>query len=83
MLGDEDRPCLAPGLMLKATIPTAALSVIPNCGHTINLEAAEEFNRVLNDFMAHADSGRWPRREWDAGGDSITGMSSQASGARQ
>jgi pimeloyl-ACP methyl ester carboxylesterase len=83
MVGDEDRPCLAPGLMLKATIPTAALSVIPNCGHTINLEAAEEFNRVLNDFLAHADSGRWPRHEWDAGGDSITGMSSQASGARQ
>ncbi len=82
MVGDEDRPCLAPALMLKTVIPTAALSVIPNCGHTINLEAAEAFNHVLNDFLAHADSGRWPRHQWDTDGDSITGMSSQHPGGR-
>jgi pimeloyl-ACP methyl ester carboxylesterase len=82
MVGDEDRPCLAPALMLKATIPSAALSVIPNCGHTINLEAAEEFNRVLGNFLAHADSGRWPRREPNAAGDSITGMSAHAAQVR-
>jgi hypothetical protein len=42
-----------------------------------------KLNRLLNDVLAHADSASWPRHEWDAGGDSITGMSSQASGARQ
>jgi pimeloyl-ACP methyl ester carboxylesterase len=83
MVGDEDTPCLAPGLMLKATIPSAALAVIPNCGHTINLEAAEQFNRTLDDFLAHADSGRWPQRARNAGGDSITGMSAHAAEVRR
>ncbi|KDC79303.1 alpha/beta fold hydrolase [Bordetella bronchiseptica] len=73
--GDEDWPCLAPGLMLKRVIPSAALSVIPNCGHTINLEASEAFNRVLGDFMAQAASGRWPQRDPRAMADTITGMS--------
>lgn len=80
--GDEDTPCLAPGLMLKATIASAALSVIPNCGHTINLEAADEFNRVVGEFLVRADSGRWPLREAPSGGDSITGMSAHAPTAR-
>jgi pimeloyl-ACP methyl ester carboxylesterase len=82
MNGDEDFPCLAPGLMLKAAIPTAALSVIPNCGHTINLEAAEEFNRVLGAFLVQAESGRWPRHEVRDTGGSITGMSAGAAPAR-
>ena len=77
--GDEDFPCLAPALMLKATIPSAALSVIPNCGHTINLEAADEFNRVVGAFMVQAASGRWPRRDAQSAGQSITGMSQHAS----
>jgi pimeloyl-ACP methyl ester carboxylesterase len=81
--GDEDFPCLAPGLMLKSAIPSAALCVIPNCGHTINLEAAGEFNRVVGDFLAQADSGRWPVRQVQNSGDSITGMSAQAGAARQ
>jgi pimeloyl-ACP methyl ester carboxylesterase len=29
--GDEDWPCLEPGLLMKETIPTAALLVLPNC----------------------------------------------------
>lgn len=58
--GDEDEPCLVPGLMLKRTIPSAALSVVPNCGHTVNLEAGEEFNHIVGKFMFYADTGRWP-----------------------
>ncbi|WP_414475493.1 alpha/beta fold hydrolase [Microvirga sp. M2] len=81
--GDEDYPCLAPGLMLKATIPSAALSVIPNCGHTINLEAADAFNRVVGDFLVQAESGRWPVRQARNSGDSITGMSAHADAVRQ
>jgi len=81
MTGDEDTPCLAPALMLKASIPSAALSVIPNCGHTINLEAAQEFNRILGDFLHAADSSRWPTHNIDNGSQSITGMSLQIKGA--
>jgi len=75
LTGDEDWPCLVPGLLLKRTIPSAALAVIPNCGHTINLEAPDEFNRILGDFLAQVDAGRWPRRDPRAvAAGSITGM---------
>lgn len=72
--GDEDWPCLAPGLMLKRVIPSAALCVLPNCGHTINLELPDQFNRIVGDFMVRAKSGRWPMRQAAAMIDSITGM---------
>jgi pimeloyl-ACP methyl ester carboxylesterase len=72
--GDEDWPCLQPGLMLKQTIPTAALAVLPNCGHTMNLESTAEFNRVVDFFLSHAASGCWPTRDPRAMVDSITGM---------
>ncbi len=81
--GDEDFPCLAPGLMLKATIPSAALAVIPNCGHTMNLEATEEFNRTVGAFLMQADSGRWPVRQQQEAGESITGMSAHAGSVRK
>ena len=47
------------------TYPDRALSlvVIPNAGHTINLETAEEFNRLMSDFLHAVDSGRWPTRD--------------------
>lgn len=61
--GDEDWPCLLPGLMLKQTIPSAAFCVLPNCGHTMNLEAPDEFNRELSSFLACVASGRWPMRD--------------------
>lgn len=76
--GDEDFPCLAPGLMLKATIPSAALAVIPNCGHTMNLEATQEFNEILRAFLMQADSGRWPVRQRENASESITGMAAYA-----
>ena len=72
--GDEDWPCLHPGLMLKQVIPSAALAILPNCGHTMNLEAAGEFNRVLESFLTHAVSGRWPMRDPAAMAASITGV---------
>jgi pimeloyl-ACP methyl ester carboxylesterase len=72
--GDEDWPCLTPGVMLKETIPSAALAVVPNCGHTINLEAADAFNRIVSDFLAQVDTGRWPVRDARGLPASITGM---------
>ncbi len=72
--GDEDWPCLQPGLLLKQVIPSAALAVLPNCGHTMNLEAAEDFNHVVDAFLAHAASGRRAQRDPRAMVASITGV---------
>jgi pimeloyl-ACP methyl ester carboxylesterase len=74
LTGDEDWPCLQPGLFMKQTIPSAALAVMPNCGHTINLEASGEFNRIVGEFLAQVDSGRWPMRDSRAISASITGI---------
>ena len=59
LTGDEDWPCLKPALLMKQTIPAAALSVMPNCGHTINLEDPDQFNRLVGDFIVQVDAGRW------------------------
>lgn len=74
LTGDEDWPCLQPALLMKQTIPSAALSVMPNCGHTINLEDPDQFNRIVGDFIAQVDAGRWPTRDPRAMVASITGM---------
>jgi pimeloyl-ACP methyl ester carboxylesterase len=63
MTGDEDDPCLEPGLLMKRTIPTAALVVFPNTGHALNLEEPDLFNRTCADFFHQVESGRWPRRD--------------------
>jgi pimeloyl-ACP methyl ester carboxylesterase len=72
--GDEDWPCLLPGVLMKRNIPSAALSVMPNCGHAINIEDPDEYNRLLGDFLAQVDAGRWPMRHPRAVTASITGM---------
>lgn len=63
MTGDEDWPCLKPGLLMKRTIPTAALVVMPNAGHTINLEDPAAFNQHLADFFHTVDVGAWRKRD--------------------
>lgn len=63
MTGDEDEPCLEPAIFMKRKIPTAGLVVIPNCGHAINLEEPDLFNRAVLDFLTAVDAGRWPRRD--------------------
>lgn len=74
LTGDEDWPCLQPGLLMKQAIPTAALAVMMNCGHTVNLEDPDEFNRIVGGFLAQVDAGRWPTRDPRTGTGSITGM---------
>jgi len=74
--GDEDWPCLLPGILMKQSIPSAALSVIPNSGHAINIEEPEEYNRIVSDFLSQVESGRWPQRDPRAVSASITGMKS-------
>jgi pimeloyl-ACP methyl ester carboxylesterase len=72
--GDEDWPCLLPGVFLKKTISQAGLLVIPNSGHTINLEEPAAFNAALLDFIADVEAGCWPKRDPRALGESITGV---------
>jgi pimeloyl-ACP methyl ester carboxylesterase len=74
LTGDEDWPCLLPGVMMKETIPSAALVVMPNCGHTINIEEPDAFNRIILDFLAQVDAGRWPMRDQRAMSKSILGV---------
>ena len=62
MVGDEDQPCLEPGLYLKRTVPSAALTVFPKTGHNINQEEPDLFNRALLDFITQVDGGRWTVR---------------------
>lgn len=61
--GDEDDPCLAPGLFLKQHIPAAGLLVLPKTGHTINLEEPDLFNRAVLDFITMVDAGGWTPRD--------------------
>jgi pimeloyl-ACP methyl ester carboxylesterase len=63
MTGDEDWPCLEPGVLMKRTIPTAALVVMPNAGHTINLEDPVAFNAHIADFFHTVDVGAWRKRD--------------------
>ena len=63
MTGDEDWPCLEPALLMKRTIPTAALVVMPNAGHTINLEDPAAFNQHIADFLHTFDVGAWRKRD--------------------
>ena len=74
LTGDEDWPCLLPGVLMKRNIPAAALAVMPNCGHAINLEDPGGFNRIVGDFLAQVDAGRWPERDPRAEAGTITGM---------
>jgi pimeloyl-ACP methyl ester carboxylesterase len=72
--GDEDWPCLAPNIFLKRAIPSAALLVVPNTGHAVNLEEPAAFNAALADLLAQVDAGRWPMRDPRALSASITGV---------
>lgn len=77
MTGDEDEPCLEPSLMLKRTITTSVLAVLPGSGHAINLEEPLLFNQLLADFLAQVKEGHRferpvatrPASIWGPGGD--------------
>jgi len=72
--GDEDECCLDPTLMLKRTIPSAALLVLPRTGHTCNLEEPDLFNGAVADFLATVECGRWSARDPRSLTGSFTGM---------
>src|SRR5690625_206746 len=61
--GDEDDHCLQPSIYLKQTIPAAGLLILPKTGHTINLGEPDAFNKVVDDFIALNEAGRWWSRD--------------------
>jgi pimeloyl-ACP methyl ester carboxylesterase len=63
LAGDEDDSCLDVALMLKRTIPTAGLAVLPRTGHTANLEEPHLFNEAVDRFLAAAEAGAWRPRD--------------------
>jgi pimeloyl-ACP methyl ester carboxylesterase len=63
IVGDEDEPCLEVNLWLKRTIPRSGLAIVPRTGHTVNLEDPENFNSLLQGFLASVEAGRWEPRD--------------------
>ena len=59
--GDEDTPCIEPNLFLKATLPDAALCIMPRAGHLVNLEEPVLFNTIVSGFLTAVDRGDWSR----------------------
>jgi pimeloyl-ACP methyl ester carboxylesterase len=75
LVGDEDEGCLEPALMLKRTIPSAGLAVLPRTGHTANLEEPDVFNRAVDGFLSSVARGAWHPRDPRSCSASATGMS--------
>jgi pimeloyl-ACP methyl ester carboxylesterase len=74
VVGDEDEGCLEPALMLKRTIPSAGLVILPHTGHTANLEEPDVFNAVVDRFLAAVGRGAWRVRDPRSLSRSTTGM---------
>ena len=79
LVGDEDEGCLEANLMLKRTIASAALAVLPRTGHASNLEEPEAFNRQVTGFLATVDAGRWSLRDRRSISASATGVTDDRS----
>jgi len=63
MAGDEDDPCLEASILMKRTIPSAGLAILPHTGHALNLEEPGLFNSLVTDFLHQVEVGRWPLRD--------------------
>jgi pimeloyl-ACP methyl ester carboxylesterase len=61
--GDEDDPCVEASILMKRTIPSAALVMLPRSGHAINLEEPALFNQFVEQFFHQVESGRWQLRD--------------------
>lgn len=77
VVGDEDEGCLETALMLKRTISTSGLVVLPRTGHTANLEEPGVFNEVVDRFLAAVERGAWRPRDPRSLSTSTTGMRPQ------
>ena len=77
VVGDEDEGCLETALMLKRTISSSGLAILPRTGHTANLEEPEVFNRLVDRFLAAVERGAWRPRDPRSLSASTTGIRPQ------
>ncbi|AHK35804.1 alpha/beta fold hydrolase [Rhodococcus opacus] len=61
--GDEDEACLSTGIMLKRTVPSCGMHILPNSGHVPNLEDPRQFNGIIRRFIHTVESDTWPVRD--------------------
>ncbi len=59
IVGDQDEPCLEPGLFMKRHMPHAGLVILPMTGHTANIEEPALFNLHVTEFLTAVENGRW------------------------
>jgi pimeloyl-ACP methyl ester carboxylesterase len=62
LIGDEDEPCVEPAVFMRRKIPSSGLVVLPQSGHTINLEEPGLFNQAMQSFLSLVAEGRWRTR---------------------
>jgi pimeloyl-ACP methyl ester carboxylesterase len=62
MIGDEDEPCIEPAIFMRRAIPSSGLVILPQSGHTINLEEPALFNQAIDMFLTMVQEGRWRTR---------------------
>jgi len=74
VVGDEDEGCLETALMLKRTISSSGLAILPRTGHTANLEEPEVFNGLVDRFLAAVERGAWRPRDPRSLSASTTGI---------
>ena len=74
MTGDEDDPCLEPSLLMKRSIVSSQLVVLPGTGHALNLEEPDMFNRFVETFFHQVESGQWRNRDPRSMTGSILGL---------
>ncbi len=55
IMGSEDHMFLSPIRHLVAKHSSARLAVIPNCGHVVNVERADDFNDLVIQFLNKQD----------------------------
>ena len=77
VVGDEDEGCLETALMLKRTISSSGLAILPRTGHTANLEEPEVFNGLVDRFLAAVERGAWRPRDPRSLSASTTGIRPQ------
>ena len=78
MAGDEDEGSIDASIMLKRTMPTAGLAVLPKTGHTLNLEEPARFNAVVEHFLDAVAKDAWKPRDPRSLSTSVTGMDEPA-----
>jgi pimeloyl-ACP methyl ester carboxylesterase len=62
IIGDEDEPCVDVAVFLKRRIATSGLLVVPQSGHTVNLEEPAVFNAAVLEFLHMVEADRWATR---------------------